>query len=489
MFSGDPARRLGADDPRRPIGPVTFVPGRGRPDRATVIGMRTSRNRTPAALTALDSAFLRLETPRTPLHIGSIAVLDGPAPTQEEVAELLRRRVAQLPRLRQVLRDPALGLRRPAWLDAAGVDLTAHLHRVALPSPGGEAELQRLVELLMSTPLDHDRPLWEVWVVEGLAEGRWAVLAKAHHCVADGVAGTDLITSILTPWCSPSEVVEPRPLVPGADPQVSAASLVRPGPAARARAVVSGVRGLAAYARLAVPPARSSLTGPLGRTRSWRALRIDLADARAAGDAVGATVNDIVLAAVARGFRDLLLARGEKPGPGTVRSLVPVSTRTPEHRGRLDNRLTAMVATLPVDLPDPRQRLAAVHASLDRLKHSGEPQGGNLIGEIAGLAPPALVHLALAAIARIPQWMLVSVTTNVPGPAVPLYGLGRRVRELYPYVPIADRIRIGVAALSYDGSLFLGVTADRDSTPDIDTFATGLRAGLDELSGLVRQHT
>lgn len=435
----------------------------------------------PATLTALDSAFLRLETPRTPLHIGAVAVLDGPVPARGEIAELLRDRIATLPRLRQRLRDPALGLRRPAWVEASGFDLDAHLHSAALPSPGGDAELQHLVELLMSSPLDHDRPLWEVWIVEGVAQGRWAVVAKAHHCLVDGVAGTSLLTSILTPWYSPSEVVDPLPLTPvsGNDPSTGAS---RPGLTARTWAVLSGIRGLAAYASLAVPPARSSLNGPLGPARSWRALRFDLTDTRAASNTEGVTVNDILLTAVTRGFRDLLLARGEKLGPDVVRSLVPVSTRTAGQRGYMDNRITAMVARLPVDVPEPRQRLAAVHTILDRLKHSGEPQGGNLIGDLAELAPPALVHLTLAAIARIPQWMLVGVTTNVPGPAVPLYCLGHRVRELYPYVPVADRIRVGVAAESYDGSLFVGVTADRNSTPDIDTFTAGLRAELDELT-------
>jgi diacylglycerol O-acyltransferase len=441
--------------------------------------------RPPATLTALDSVFLRLETPRTPLHIGSVAVLDGPAPAREQIAALLRDRVATVPRLRQVLRDPALRLRRPVWADAPGFDPGAHLHCAALPRPGGRAELQHLVELLMSSPLDRARPLWEVWIVEGLAGGRWAVVAKAHHCLLDGLAGTSLLASILTPWCSPSEVVDPLPTVPVTDDERPTGT-ARPGLTARAGAALAGVRGVAAYARLVVPPARSSLAGPLGTARSWRALRFDLAGTRAAGKVAGATVNDIVLAAVTRGFRELLLARGEKLRPDVVRSLVPVSTRTAEQRGVVDNRITAMVATLPVDVAGPGRRLAAVHAILERLKHSGEPEGGALVSGLAELAPPALVYWALAAIARIPQWMLVSVTTNVPGPAVPLYCLGHRVRELYPYVPIADRIRVGVAAESYDGSLFVGVTADGNSMPDIDTFTAGFRAELDELTSVRR---
>jgi diacylglycerol O-acyltransferase len=443
------------------------------------------------ALTALDSAFLRLEDADASLHIASIAVLDGPPPSYEQVTALITAKLPELPRFRQVVHEAPLWLGRPKWVDARDFDLTAHVHRIALPSPGSDATLRETVERLMSTHLDRSLPLWEVWMVEGLSDGRWALVVKVHHCMVDGVGGAGLLELVLGPWRSPSEVVDP---VPG--PAVSGALRVPVpssprSPLARVRAEAAGAwtvaRGLVHFAELALPHAPSSLAGPIGPDRRWLPLRVPMADVRAMTAALGCTVNDVVLAAVSRGFRDVLRGRGEPAGPDTVRTLVPVSTRTDDQYGRADNRITVLVAKLPVNVVDPAVRLRAVHQQTARLKRSGEAQGGTAVGQLVSMLPGPVVSLGLAGLCRIPQWMLVNVTTNVPGPGVPLYALGRRLRELYPYVPIADRIRIAVAVMSYDGALSFGVTADRDSTPDLDVFGNGIRAGLAELRECAEQ--
>jgi diacylglycerol O-acyltransferase len=437
------------------------------------------------SLTALDSAFLRMEDADTSLHIASIAVLDGPPPPYGQVTALITEKLPELPRFRQAVHEAPLWLGRPKWVDARDFDVTAHVHRIALPSPGSDALLRETVERLMSTHLDRSLPLWQIWMVEGLSDERWALVIKVHHCMVDGVGGAGLLELVLGPWRSPSEVVDPLPGFAG----VGASRVPVPRSpwfaVSRVRAQAAdgwvAARGLVQFAELAMPHAPSSLTGPIGPDRRWLPLRVPMVDVRAMTAALGCTVNDVVLAAVSRGFRDLLQDRGEPTFPDTVRTLVPVSTRVDDERGRVDNRITMLVAKLPVHLVDPAARLRAVHQQTARLKRSGEPQGGTVVGQLASLLPGPVLSLGLAGLFRIPQWMLVNVTTNVPGPNVPLYALGRRLRELYPYVPIADRIRIAVAVMSYDGALCFGVTADRDSTPDLEVFGAGIRAGLAEL--------
>jgi WS/DGAT/MGAT family acyltransferase len=322
-----------------------------------------------------------------------------------------------------------------------------------------------------------------------VADDQWALINKVHHCMVDGIAGTDLLTIVLSPHQSPSDMmVEPEPTTPG----VADIAPARPGALQRVsdevgrqrHAAVSTfvrLRGLVGFAELAWPGKASSLSGSLGRARTWTSARVDLDDVRVIKHAFGGTVNDVVVTLVTRGFRELLLSRDEPPSRHTVRTLVPVSVRAADQRGRTDNRITAMVADLPVQLAEPIDRLKAVRAELDRLKRSGEPQAGVLVTELAKVVPPVLVNTGMAGLFRVPQWFLDTVTTNVPGPTVPLYALGRRLRELYPYVPIADRIRVAVAVTSYDGVLYFGVTADKDSSSDIGVLAHGIEEGLREL--------
>jgi diacylglycerol O-acyltransferase len=442
-------------------------------------------------MTALESTFLRLEDRHTSLHIASVAIFDGPVPEQDELVALFERKLPLIPRYRQRVHEPPLHLGAPTWTDDPAFDLGYHLRRTALARPGGRAELDALVSRLMSQQLDRDRPLWECWIVEGLARRRWAMVNKVHHCMVDGIAGTDLLTAVLDE--SPAPLPEaPVPLPAESDRGRRSRSLVGDSvrvlghPVELTRGTVTAVLGAVHYASLLRPAAGSSLVGDLGAARVWTGRRLPLRDIRAVRTHFGGTVNDVVLCAVTRGFRDVLIRRGEQPSPHMLRALVPISVRGADGRGRADNRIAGVVAELPTELADPLARYAAVRARLGAVKQSGERQAGQLLGRVVGRLPQPLVAASLTALFRLPQRFLVTVATNVPGPERPLYALGRRLRELYPYVPIADRLRTGVAVLSYAGDLYVGVTADRASTPDLGVLLAGMGAEVAELAALAR---
>ncbi|MGB8650252.1 MAG: wax ester/triacylglycerol synthase family O-acyltransferase [Mycobacteriales bacterium] len=454
-------------------------------------------------LSPLDAAFLRLESHDAPMHIASAAVFDGPAPSYEEFLQLVRTKLPLLPRYRQRVQEVPLWLGRPVWVDDTGFNATYHVRHTAIPHPGTTEQLRTLCARVLSQPLDRGRPLWEAWLVEGLEGDRWALLSKVHHCMVDGIAGTDLLSRLLDPRPDPAPPApddwQPTPgpgllrLLSGALPGVPRPGSVLRGlteaarhPNRTRRELTEDARGLRTWAGVLWPASRSSLTGPITSHRGWGWASASLDDVRQVRHAFGGTVNDVVLTLVTSAFRDLLLVRGEEPGRHTVRSLVPVSVR-PRHADdgpMLANRVSAMVAELPVHLADPVERLTAVRAELDRLKRSGEAQFGEALTEAATWAPPVLLSAGLFGGFRLPQRQLVTVTTNVPGPTVTLWGLGRRLREMHPFVPIADRVRTGVAVTSYEGLLSFGVTVDADSTPDLDVLTGGIGAALARLLAL-----
>jgi diacylglycerol O-acyltransferase len=453
-------------------------------------------------LSPLDAAFLRLEDRSTSLHIASVAIFDGPPPTYAEMYDAYQAKLHLVPRYRQRVRELPLRLGRPIWVDDPHFSLRYHLRHTALPRPGTMQQLRDLVGRLMSQQLDRGMPLWETWIVEGLEGDRWAAVSKVHHCMVDGIAGTDLISLVLDP--SP-DAPQPHTLPPPLPPEpglprvlLSAATSIPHSPrtavrrVARAaaspgstvRQVATTAHGALSFARLARPASRSSLIGPLTPHRSWGFASATLDDVRIIRKGLGGTVNDVVLTAITRGFRELLISRGEEPGEHVVRTLVPVSVRHEDARGVLDNRVSAMIAELPVEVAEPAARLAVVRLELGELKRSGEAEFGELITSAATLVPPPLLALGLTGAFRVPHRHLVTVTTNVPGPQVPLYACGRRLREYYPYVPIADRVRIGVAITSYDGVLGFGVTADEGSTPDVRVLLDGITAEIEDLVAL-----
>lgn len=427
-----------------------------------------------ARLSPLDAGFLQLEDSHVALHIGSLAIFDGPVPSERELRGRYARVAAASPWYGQRLRRAPFDLRRPTWSEPGAVDLDYHLRRTALPAPGASRQLERLVGRIMSYRLDPDRPLWEAWVVEGLEAGRWALVTKVHHSVVDGLGGMALFGQLLDldrGDAPPSG--EPRTPLPRPRKQA-------PAPAWPARLARTG-SGALQYVRSLWPTASSSLTGPLGSARGYRVLTVEMTDVRAVRVALGGTVNDVMLAMVSRGFHDLLAARGEAVRRAGVRCLVPVATRPVTQAGHGANRISALLADLPVDCADTATAFAVLRERMGHLKRSGEAGAGTGGLAVANVLPSAVVAAALAVLRRVPQRVLTTVATNVPGPRRSQSLLGRPMIALYPYVPIAERIRIGVAVTSYADRLHFGITCDRASVPDVDVFVTAMADGLADL--------
>lgn len=350
----------------------------------------------------------------------------------------------------------------------------------------------------MSQPLDLSRPLWEMWLVEGLSDGRWALLNKAHHAMMDGISGTDIMGVLLdqrrrakrvqaSSWRPASESSEMR-LVGSAlaDSVRSPVAQVRAAVGAMAtptRVLRETVAQLGGLADLAGKAARfeTVLDGPIGPHRKWGWARVDLAEVKEVKNTLGGTVNDVMLTAVAGGFRTFLQSRGERVDARTIRTLVPVSTRPPDQRGTLGNQVSAMFADLPIGIANPAQRLAAVTHQLSGLKSHGMAMGVETMLEAAELFPPALFALGARVAARLPQRSVSTVTTNVPGPQFPMYLLGHRMLEMFPYIPLALAVRITIGIMSYDGHVTYGITGDTDQVPDLDVLCRGIEAATAEL--------
>ncbi|RZU53385.1 diacylglycerol O-acyltransferase [Krasilnikovia cinnamomea] len=439
-------------------------------------------------LSPLDASFLDAEDedPHACLAIASIAVLDGPAPSQADFTDLIRGRLPLVPRYRQRVRRVPFNLGRPVWVDDPDFDLDFHLRRTALASPGGDAALEGLVGRVMSQRLDRDRPLWENWLIEGLPEGRWALLSKVHHCLLDGVSGTQLYKLICDTTAVPRPAVadhwEPRGGTGALDLTLDALGQLARMPFDQARFVVRAVRspagwlrrtarGLATLAAGFTPTAQTSLSGPIGRARRYALARTPLADIATVANFCSVTINDVYLAAVAGAFRRLMVQRGEEPVADAVRTLIPVSVRARGQEGMLDNRLASMLLLLPVELDDPVRRVHAVHQRVAQLRASGEVEAEAALVAFADLEPFTPVSMIIRTALRVPQSAITTVTTNVPGPDQQLYVLGRPIREILPYVPIAERLRIGVAVFTYGGQAAFGVTTDFASVPEADEFA------------------
>jgi WS/DGAT/MGAT family acyltransferase len=357
--------------------------------------------------------------------------------------------------------------------------------------------LRNLIGRVMSQMLDRTKPLWEMWVVEGLEDGHWALISKTHHAMVDGVSGTDLLAVMLDSSADPErpEAPEWQPEAPASTARLiasavgeravspyeifrSARRIVR-APRTFAGEVASTAKGLSSLVGLAVPTAATSLNGPIGPHRRYSWARGRVSDVKGVRTALGGTLNDVVLAAISQGFRELLLSRGEEAT--TVRTLVPVSVRRPGEKGTYNNRVSAMFAELPVGIAEPVERLHAVTAQLARLKDSKQAVAGDVLTGLAGFAPPVLLAVGTRVAFRTPQRNINTVTTNVPGPRIQLYAAGRKMLEAFPYVPLAGRVRIGIAIFSYLDTLNFGVTGDYDTTEDLDVLAHGIEAGMADL--------
>jgi len=455
-------------------------------------------------LSAQDASFLEIEDEVSHMHIGSVGIFEGPAPTRDEFRAAVAAKLDLVPRYRQKVRYPPFHVGPPVWIEDGHFNLDYHLRRTALAAPGGEDELRALVGRVMSQQLDRAKPLWELWAADGLGGGRWALVSKTHHCMVDGVSATDLLSVLLDSERNP-EVAAPKPWTAAPEPSVrelvgqplarrlrsplGAVSAVNDfvrGPRRVSELTFDTVRGTVAMRGLLRPTPKTSLNGPIGPHRRWDWARAQLSDVKTVRGALGGTINDVVLAVISGGFRDLLLARGEDPAAQTVRSLVPVSVRRAGERGTYNNRVSAMFAELPIAVEDPVQRLEDVRVQMDGLKRSKEAVAGEVLTSLSGFAPAVLLALGTRLVFKVPQRTLNTVTTNVPGPQKPLFLCGRRMLETIPFVPLAGRVRVGVAIFSYDGALKFGVTGDYDTAPDIRILCEGVETGLAELVAAAR---
>ena len=459
-------------------------------------------------LNPLDAVFIDAEDEdrHTSMAIASIAVFEGPSPSRDEVLSFLAGRLPLVPRYRQKLRTVPFRLGRPVWVDDPGFDLSYHVRQTVLLAPGGDQQLSELLARVMSQRLDRDYPLWEYWLVEGLAAGRWALISKMHHCMVDGVSAAGMYRVIFDASPEPSPpaadhravAAEPSPLslaarsavdmllLPVRGARAVKGAVIHPGRAVRG--VIETVQATAKLAPSLWPASTSSLSGHIGQQRRYTVARASLDDVITIKRELGGTVNDVLLAAISGGYRALLLARGEQPGPDKVPSLVPVSVRAPDEQNTDANQVSALVADLPIHVADPVERLAAVRAQLSALKASKEEMVGEALVSLGRYTPFPLISRGIRFAFSLPQREIVTVTTNVPGPRQPLYGMGRPLVEIIPYVPIASTVRIGVAIVTYCGNVTFGVTGDFAANPDLDVLARGIEHGVSELLEAAGQH-
>ncbi len=452
-------------------------------------------------LTALDAAFLEVEDsdPHVSLAVGGVSIVEGPAPSFDKFAAAYAERVSTVPRCRQILRTHPLDLGSPEWVDDPHFDASRHLHRVALPQPGGDAELFEMIAAVMERRLDRERPLWECFVIEGLSDNRWAVLTKIHHCIADGIATTQMFakfsdddgggTFATDIGGSQKPVRQASDLTKvGLNPLGWVSAIGRSAFAAASAAEHAAIGAAELAAGLFNSAPQSSLNGPVTTMRRYSAARVRLADMQRVSRAFGVTLNDVALAAITNSYRGILLDRGEHPGHDSLRTLVPVSVRTVNHFNVAGNRVSAMLPLLPVDEADPVQQLQLVHKRLSQLKASGQTEGGSAVIAAAKNVPFALSAWAVRLLSRLPQRAVVALATNVPGPRGQQRLMGRPVLEMLPIPPIALQVRTGIAMLSYADTFVFGITADYDTAPDIDALAAGIEDGIAQLVAAGRKH-
>jgi WS/DGAT/MGAT family acyltransferase len=468
-------------------------------------------------LSAQDSMFLHIEKLHQPQHVGSLGIMDG-APFMDadgrfrlaDVREIIAERLHLVPRFRRRVMTVPLDQGRPVWVDDEHFDIAFHVRLTALPRPGTHEQLLALFERLQSHLLDRRRPLWELWFVEGLEGGRVADIQKTHHAMVDGISGVDVAT-VLFDLSPETTRFTPEPWYPEPPPsgiQLMVESIIERAvePAELARSVRAALRGprqvlrgakdvVDAVTSNAAQAPRTPWNASIGPHRRWRPLVVPLTDAKSIKDAATAdpripgrvSLNDVVLGAVDHGLRTFLLHRGEPVDAIELRAMVPVTMRASAEReaaaadgtAALGNRVSMMNAQLPMSPADPAARLGAIVDGMRALKESGAALGADLLLQMGSYAPPTFFAIASRLLIRS---RAVNLTiTNVPGPQFPLYCMGARVEQAFPYVGIVDGQALTVAVLSYDGQLGFGITGDRDVLPDIDVLVEGIADGFARL--------
>ena len=449
-------------------------------------------------LTPADAMFLHLESDTTHMHVASVTIFEGGPIDHQEALDAIGSRLHLVPRFRQKLASVPFGQGRPVWVDDPHFNLAYHVRHTALPHPGTEEQLKNLAGRLMSQQLDRTKPLWEIWLVDQLAGDRFAMIAKTHHCMVDGISGAD-ITAVLL-----DAAPEPPDLAPDAwtpSPEPSAAQLLTDAlreratepveilrslratwraPRRLARNVTTFLEGIGALAWAGLNPAPATpLNVPIGPHRRYEFVRASLQDLKTIKNALGGTVNDAVLTVVTGALRIFLQHRGRDVRGLELKAMVPVSIRADHERGALGNRVSAMAAPLPVYEPDPVQRLAIIRESMKGVKESKQAVGAEMITSLSGFAPPTI--LGQAARLQSAQRFFNLLVTNVPGPQFPLYSVGHRLLDLFPMAPLTANQALGVAVMSYAGQMGFGLIADFDALPDVGVVAEGLEKSIAEL--------
>ncbi len=465
----------------------------------------------PDPLTALDATFLELEQmdEGATMHIGGVMVFDPPpdggVPTVEAMCTNIAPRLTLLPRYSQRLSSERTGgLAWPRWQTDSQFEIRNHIHRAALPAPGGDAELCEWAADFFSHRLDRTRPLWEMALVEGLEHGRWALATKTHHCLVDGVGSVGVAQLLLDAEPSPPPRTFAKPVAdePGSVWQ----ALIPHPPDAIVDLARTGARAASAGAHAALHPRETfeksrslaevivrdelvaaphaSLNVPIGPTRRFEIVRASLLELKAIGHELGGSVNDVVLAACTAGLRRLLISRKEPLPPDGLRAMVPMNVRAGSEQLALGNRVSSLFVELPVAEPDALARLRKIVELTSRLKSSNAALGTSTMIDLAALAPP-LLHTLIARSLYATRLFNLTIT-NVPGPRIPLYAFGAPLREIHPIVPLAAEHAVGIAIFSYNGGMVLGLGADCDSTPDLHVLAEGVEQGFTELDMLFR---
>jgi len=452
-------------------------------------------------LTGLDASFLHLEDASSHMHVAGVMIFEGDPPPYDDLLEAIDHRLGLVPRYRQRLAFVPFSQGRPKWVDDPHLNLRYHVRATALPAPGSEDQLKELAGRVFSQQLDRDKPLWEIWLVDGLEGDRFAVLSKTHHALVDGISGVDIMSILFDTSPEPAippdtgERWLPRPL-PSAAQLLGEALVERatmPGELVRSiravfrgpRRVAEGLRdaavGIGAMAWAGLNPAPPSpYNRSIGPHRRFTWVRVNLGDVKAIKNELGGTVNDVVLATVAGALGKHLRRRGQNTNGLELKVMVPVSVRADVERGALGNRVAAMMAPLPVWCEDPVARLDIVREQLKGLKSGGQAVGAQVLTQMSGFAPMTIMEQASRLSAR--QRFFNLVVTNVPGPQIELYLQGKRLIDAFPMVPLAKNQALGVALLSYAGRINFGLVGDYDLLWDLDQFAEDVQESLAELA-------
>ena len=463
-------------------------------------------------LSSLDTSFLHLEDATTPMHVGSVMVFDAPTGgfDYESLVTLISQRIAHVPRYRQRIKTVPGGLANPVWVDDTNFDMSYHVRRSALPRPGSDEQLEELVARIQPRPLDRTRPMWEVYLVEGLAQDRFAIITKTHHSLVDGISAVDIgnvlvdgnpvaSEGVLTTWRA-------RPEPSGAELVVAALAEAARTPSqvvetiqhgvsdvTRAVGKVATVAGdvISTLARVSARPAPASpLNAPVGRARRYVMIGTDLEDYRKVRTRLGrgsfadeVTVNDVILATIAGAFRSWLLTRGESVYPGTtIRAMVPVSVHDGDDPPT-GAQVTACFVDLPVGEPGPSMRLHQIAFSMRQQMEGGSRRAvsADTLSGLGGFAPPTMHALGARLGGMVSRRLYNVVITNVPGPQTPLYAAGARMVSTYPVTPLGREQALSIGMTSYDGGVYYGLYADRDAMPDADVLGRGVVDALNEL--------